>query len=160
MFAAKNEERVQAQLKSSNVSMSINTSKVNAAKKILKSFGDSKDNCKALLEQATQLIDAYIELADHRQECEQGVNYPITNLLKRLKWSPKTSLVAVPTYSGNCEGTDAPKVASFNGWSYPGIRRSCIEVDQSLLTHYDMSPWGIFRYRRNHEAKKNYLLLH
>ena len=109
------------------MSVTINTRKVQAARDILSEFQKSKGlgfDAFTLLDQATQLANAYMELADHRQEeCELNQEYPLTNLLKRLKWTQQISQVVVPTYSSSCPDDVAPKVSSFTGWTYPGISK-------------------------------------
>ena len=102
--------------------MTVNTNKVQAARDILQSLDQSKDADSAkLLAQTSQLIEGYIELADHRQDpCEYGVNYPLTNKLKNIKFTEQTSRVAVPTYNAGEGAVNIPKVGNFRGWTYPG----------------------------------------
>jgi hypothetical protein len=119
--AAINEERAQKQIKSSNVSMTVNINKIKAAKRILSEFKTSTGESAILLQQTTELIDAYIQLADLRQPTwEQCKVYSLPPLLKRLKWSPQQSCVPVPTASGQDQDCNPALVGSFEGWTYPG----------------------------------------
>jgi hypothetical protein len=119
--AAIYEERAQKQIKSANVSMAVNINKIKAAKKILSKFKESSGDAALLLQQTTQLIDAYIQLADLRQmNIEMSKVYPLPSLLKRLKWSPQQSIVPVPTASGHDQDCNPAMVGSFEGWTYPG----------------------------------------
>jgi hypothetical protein len=119
--SAINEERAQKQIKSANVSMAVNINKIKAAKKILSEFKESNGDSALLVQQTTQLIDAYIQLADHRQSSiEMTKVYPLPSLLKRLKWSQQQSIVPVPTASGHHQDCNPAMVGSFEGWTYPG----------------------------------------
>jgi hypothetical protein len=121
IFAAVNEEKAQKQIKSANVSMTVNVSKIKAAKKILSEFKTSTGDSALLLQQTTELIEAYIQLADHRQSnWEISKVYSLPTLLKRLKWSQEQSRVPVPTASGHAQDGNLALVGSFEGWTYPG----------------------------------------
>jgi hypothetical protein len=45
--------------------------------------------------------------------------YPLPTQMKRLRWTSGESLVEVPTHR-DADGSDRPKVGSFEGWTYPG----------------------------------------
>ena len=119
--AAINEERAQKQIKSANVSMAVNVNKIQAAKKILSGFKECNKDSALLLQQTTQLIEAYIQLADLRQGAyEMSKVYPLPSLLKRLKWSQQQSIIPVPTAGVHNQDCTAAMVGSFEGWTYPG----------------------------------------
>jgi hypothetical protein len=73
-----------------------------------------------LLRLTAQLVDAYIELADHRQnQYALGEKYPLTNKLKQIKWSGQS--IRIPTADASGGVAEGPEVERFDGWTYPGL---------------------------------------
>ena len=102
--------------RAAGVTHHINASKAKAARDVMSGFAESSSHGRRLLDHSSQLVKAYIELAELKQEkMEQGQTYPLTRLLKTIRWSQDESVMQIPTSEDRAE-----TVGSFEGWSYPG----------------------------------------